>query len=121
MGKKRKVLSNEAVRNLTFTYFVNDSSPKEVCEQVLALFPDLSFYIAQAEKCPASGRRHLQGYLQLANRHRPSAVSRKLQSSGLSGIHIEPARGRPSDNVKYCSKSASSYPGESPYQWGTIV
>jgi len=47
----------------------------------------------------SSGTRHLQGYIALQN-----ACTRKQLSQRITGAYLEPAKGCPDDNVRYCSK-----------------
>lgn len=58
------------------------------------------FVIVGREVCPTTGRRHLQGYLQLCSKKRLTA----LKADYPARAHWELARGTPEQNVEYCSK-----------------
>lgn len=52
------------------------------------------------EKCPKTGRWHLQGHFQLKTSKRWSTVKNSIPK----WIHIEPCKGTVAQNIKYCSK-----------------
>lgn len=60
------------------------------------------YLIFQKEKCPTSGKEHLQGYFVLHNRKRVPTVKKLI---GNDSIHLERRKGTHSDAVRYCSKS----------------
>jgi len=60
------------------------------------------FCVAGRELAPGTGTPHLQGYIEFAN-PRSIANIRKL----LTGCHVEPARGTPSQCRTYCTKDGN--------------
>ena len=78
--------------------------------------PDLSHLRGvqwQVEKCPESGRLHVQAYLEFSKPTRPSSIQ-----AHLPGIHLERRRGSAEQARDYCSKEESRVEG--PYLWGTF-
>jgi len=81
------------------------------------LFEDLpscvSYFIYQRERCPESGRHHLQCYMECVGQQ---TYARIQSIPGFAGCHIEPRRGSQEDNIKYCSKEDSRVEG--PFVFG---
>lgn len=71
----------------------------------------IRFVIGQLEKCPETGRIHLQWYLQCHNPGTIASVKRKLRrfDERLNSTHIEIAQGTADDNIRYCTKESSRY------------
>lgn len=67
----------------------------------------LKFVIFQKEKCPKSGREHLQGFLQLKKKKRLTGVKKLVGQK----VHLEPRRGTPQEAAAYCSKEESRLEG----------
>jgi hypothetical protein len=57
------------------------------------------YLIIGEEICPNTGKLHWQGYIHFANARSVTAVRKDFQ-----GIHVEPCKGSPQSNIKYCSK-----------------
>lgn len=53
------------------------------------------------ETCPTSGRKHLQGFLQLYTTRRMAAIKKIVKSKGL---HLEVMKGAFAENEAYCKK-----------------
>lgn len=69
-------------------------------------------YIFGLEKCPKSGKNHLQGYIHLNKKQR---AFNKIKDWLGETVHIEKARKPQTNNVKYCSKDGdyiSTFPVE---------
>lgn len=80
--------------------------------------PDaIEFAVAQGERCPDTGRFHLQGHLCFAQRSRFPRVVRFLQGIGLGKAHVEASKS-PADSIKYCQKAESRVSG--PYKFGVV-
>ena len=62
----------------------------------------LTGYIIGEEVCPNTMRPHLQGWLELCKRGRPTELKLAKQ------IHWEKTRGSPQDNYKYCTKDGKA-------------
>lgn len=63
---------------------------------------DYSYLCYGLEKCPNTGREHLQGYIYFKNAKSFSAVKKLLPTQ-----HLERSNGSTADNVKYCSKEGN--------------
>jgi len=78
--------------------------------------PDVRYVCYQLEECPDSGRRHLQGYLELTKSMRLGAVKRDI--FGDNTVHLEPRRGSRDQARDYCMKEESRVDGEIPFEHG---
>jgi len=58
----------------------------------------------QRERCPRTGRPHIQGYVRFKNRKRGSTVQRML---GQEGLHLDKCRGNEQQCKDYCTKIES--------------
>lgn len=61
--------------------------------------------IWQEEKCPTTGKHHIQGYVVLATPARVPSVKKTL---GSTTVHVELAKGTDQENRTYCSKTESA-------------
>jgi len=73
----------------------------------------VSYYVCQLEKCPDTGRIHLQGYMQFKSRRRYESVA---EFWGVD-CHAAPAYGSDIHNHAYCTKDDSRVGG--PWEKGT--
>lgn len=89
-----RLRGNTMARNWCFTAFNNIHLNENIDK--------INYYIYQKEKTK-EGKLHLQGYIQLKDKLRLNQV---LDIVG-HGNHIEKARGKASDNIKYCTKLES--------------
>jgi len=74
----------------------------------------VQFLVYQVESCPNTGRRHLQGYLEVHSpcgighygdpNHRDGGIKAILQDGG---VHIDVARGSAEQCIAYCTKEES--------------
>lgn len=77
----------------------------------------------QEEKCPDTGRSHIQGYVQLDRPCRFTALKKLEGISEFIGdgtwetAHFEPAKGSQEQNERYCGKLDSRISG--PFSFGT--
>jgi len=78
-----------------------------------ALMEKLQYIVWQLEQ-GAEGTRHLQGYLQLKEKARLTALKRYWPTA-----HLEVARGTPAQNKIYCTKPETRVEG--PWERGTLV
>jgi len=85
-----------------FTLFHYDESS---FRQIEGRLPDVSLFACQEEKCPSTGRLHIQGFVRFTVNKRLKSVKTWL---GDSSAHLSLARGSSSDNLAYCSKSDSA-------------
>lgn len=75
----------------------------------------IKYAIWQEEKCPETGRTHLQGYLELDEPKRMTGT--KSLFDGVS-VHLEPRKGTRDQARDYCSKEESRIGG--PWEFGSI-
>lgn len=96
-----------ASRNWIFTSFNLDINTEEVDELVR--------YLAwQVEKCPETGKKHIQGYIEL---HKPRRLNAMKELLGDEKIHLEKRRGTREQARDYCMKEETRIEG--PYEYGT--
>lgn len=72
-----------------------------------------NFVIFQKEKCPSTGKLHLQGYMELEKRIRFGALKKLVGEK----VHLEKRKGNQGQAIKYCSKEESRVEG--PWEAGT--
>lgn len=111
------ILDNKSSRRFVFTLFIDLLPDHTPLDDILDK-TTVSYYVYQAELCPSTGRRHLQGYFELASPRRPSgARTLAFNQSRISAdidIYIRVARKSRTDNERYCSKHNSRLEG--PYR-----
>lgn len=73
----------------------------------------IKYLICQEEKCPETGRLHLQGYVELTRSIRFPAIKQLLGFG--DHVHLEPRRGNRDQAKAYCEKEESRVSG--PYYW----
>lgn len=99
-------------RAWTFTLFEKSDTgavfgrPPVFTPAGLLELPERAYCIYQLEKCPDSGRRHLQGYIHLEH---PKGLGgcKALFGADWQHVHLEVARGSAASNISYCSKEES--------------
>lgn len=64
------------------------------------MFDEDDKFIVGEEKCPTTGRKHFQGYVNFKVKCRPI----EKMASKMPGAHWEKARGSEDENITYCSK-----------------
>lgn len=76
----------------------------------------VQYAIYQLERCPDTGREHIQGYVELHGnkKHRLNAIRRLLDSPS---VHVEIRRGTQQQAIEYCSKEETRICG--PWTFGT--
>lgn len=109
-------------RNWEFTVFVTEltlpvSALQESEELLQQWFTDTVCIVSkkaccQFEKCPKTGRFHMQGTIEFANETSLNVIKRKLddQERGISG-HYEVRGGTRALSVAYCTKEESRIAG----------
>lgn len=65
---------------------------------------ELNYIIAGLEKCPNTGKIHLQMYLETSTRRRFSYLTSKMETYFTIPCHVEKAKGTAAQNKEYCSK-----------------
>lgn len=104
---KKDVRKRVRYSRIAFTSF----NPDDFCIN----YSYCSYYIYQREKCPETGRIHIQGYAEFDRQLDLNVVKSSVFDDNT--IHIERARGNAQQNIQYCSKSSSRV-GE-PVTFGT--
>ena len=106
-------------RNWLFTIFENEeethwpSDPEANFYFQLFKPEEMTFMLFQMEKCPSTGKLHLQGYLQMKKKSRMNRVKSFLPR----GTHLENMRGTVQEAIAYCSKEETRIAG--PWNYGT--
>lgn len=99
-----------AIKKVVFTWY-----PEQADEEVMTTTAEATYgdawwadraatfkcLVMQLEKCPETGRIHMQGACWLNSRKRYNQIQDML---GMPGAHIEQMEARWSDNVRYCTK-----------------
>lgn len=89
------------------------NNPSKIGAEIVTILDEavkakrISFYVFQKEIAPETGTPHFQGYVQFRISQRFSALKKLISNE----IHVEPARGTPTQNETYCSKVDSRAPG----------
>lgn len=102
-------------RNWCFTIFLIEGDEDGSLSLTNFPWPDLRYGLYQLERCPDTGRLHLQGYAQFTKRFRLSGL-KKLHPSA----HWACARGTPAENEAYCTKLESRVDGTGPVRFGEL-
>lgn len=111
-------MAGNAAKNWTITLFV--TSTVETITQLGFIMPELfsdlvSYFVCQCEKCPLTGKKHIQGYIQLKDKKRLSQLKKIFPGHA----HLEIARGSPTANKTYCTKEDSRIGG--PWESGQMT
>lgn len=106
----QSVFMNRLYRNVCFTAY--DTSV-EYRERLLAE-GGFSYIVFQLERCPTTGRSHIQGYAELVRRTRFNALKELFGND----VHIERRLGSAKAAADYCKKEESREEG--PWENGTI-
>lgn len=89
-----------SARNYCFT--VNNYTEADIAK--INVIPH-TYLVYGFEEAPTTGTRHLQGYIQLEKKQRPSYLHKRMPTKA----HIEIARATAPENRTYCTKSAKFY------------
>lgn len=100
-----------STRNWCITIF--NVQPYEHIKAILELHDHVKYCIWQEEKCPDTGRRHLQMYLESSKKVRLSAIKKLLEDTT---IHGERRMGSRTQARDYCRKEESRVDG--PWEYG---
>jgi len=106
-------------RNYCFTQYPGDdwSGSEDTADQfvrelfipALSASPLFKFAVFQLERCPETGRLHLQGYLELTAPQRITWI--KSNWSHFDTAHFEKRRGNRKQAIDYCEKEESRVRG----------
>lgn len=87
-------------RKWAYTHFVTMSTPDEHNDDVERLKAlNSKVHVCGLEKCPETGKFHLQGYINLVN-----PVNFSYWKNQFPKTHVEIVKGTEADNVEYCRK-----------------
>lgn len=110
-GVSSGTLSGEDVRNsvneFVCTFWTLPEPPSELIRGL----------VYQYERCPSSGRVHVQGYVEL---NRPCRLAQVKGILGSPSAHLEVANGDGPSNVAYCTKEESRVEGTEPVFFGKL-
>lgn len=98
-------------RNYCFTYMVDKLENGKMLKK--GFDTKVKYLIFQKEKCPTTGKEHLQGYIELLKPMRFNAVKGMFFSNS---VHLEKRMGTRDQAIEYCSKEESRIEG--PFEWG---
>jgi len=116
-------LTTMASRNFCFTLFFHGSADFTAEEEAIYEAQNLATYfsdplfkyiIISVEQCPDTGRIHWQGYMELFDPVRFTAV--KVKAPMLQTAHFEKRRGTREQAKEYCDKEESRIAG--PFEFG---
>ena len=94
---------NSIVRRVCFT--LHNYTDDDVAKCELFINTHCKYGIFGKEKCPTTGRIHLQGFCSLVKPKRFNNIKEQINNS----IHIEKAHGTDNENQIYCSKSGEYF------------
>lgn len=115
-----------ASRNYVFTLFFEDN--EDFCADELAVHeahqlslhfqnPLFKFVIVNVERCPSTQRIHWQGYVELSDVSRYTAI--KKAAPILDSAHFERRMGTAQEAIDYCSKADTRVEGcDAPFTYG---
>lgn len=90
-------------RNWCFT--LHDWSDAEM-QRIVTADSLVRYVFVGEEKCPSSGRPHLQGYVQLAEK---CSFTKIKKHWGVDRLHLEVCRGSAAENLNYCGKEGATH------------
>ncbi len=104
-----------AHRNYVWTLYQEGLRGDDVIERVGGC-DGVRDVVAQLERCPTSGRLHLQGYIELS---RPMRMPQALRLFEPAAPHLEPRRGTREQAREYCRKQDTRVDGPWEHgEWG---
>lgn len=111
-----EIQQNSRAKNWCFTSFLTFCNRHSVhaCHSDCLQWPDhtnerIGYICFQPERCPDTGRPHLQGFVQWHPKaSRGWITGDKNPDSFWKSVHLSKCRGGVLDNYNYCSKSASA-------------
>ena len=103
-------MAKKTSRNFTFT--IHKTTPKVLkdLDKVSSQLEHHSFIVYSLETAPTTGKKHIQGYIQLTNSRNYEWLWNYFNLSfnrSLVKFHVEPARGSADDNITYISKETN--------------
>jgi hypothetical protein len=102
-------MSDKLYRDWCFTNFDHELDIETYIEK------GAKYVIAQVEKCPTSGKLHLQGYLELNNKMNFKDVKKQIFDNGE---HFAQRKGSQKQATDYCRKLETRVEG--PWEFGEI-
>ena len=113
------ILLNMGSRNYMFTLFPNDQSQYSSDEDLFVPNDTVRFCVWQLEQCPDTGRKHIQGYMELRKVVRLAAAKDLFKHPYDRTAHLERRRGSRQQAVDYCQKETTRIEG--PWRSGAPV
>ncbi len=115
-------MTKERGKYWCWTWFgATEETAAEDADRVHGLFEGIppGYACCQLERCPETGRLHLQGYLQLPDRKTTRQVANAFAALRLPGVHLERARGSSKQGRDYARKEDTRIAG--PWEVGTFA
>lgn len=107
-GHSEDIIDNRTGRRFVFTCFIDQIEDWE--EEIYNHLFDwdlVKYGVYQLERCPSTGREHLQGYFESRNPVRPSGARRFFSTRiGEARVYIRRARLSREENKRYCTKES---------------
>lgn len=91
-------------RNWLFTAFQEPDWLYENYEAVCASKPVIRYLVFQKERCPTSGKPHIQGYIELKNAMTTPALQKLFPGLGKFNTRLRAPNATAEDNLRYCTK-----------------
>lgn len=107
---------NSKVRCWCFTKYNYDRT--EFDELIKSKTDDIKYCVYQEETCPTTQKNHIQGYVVFKNVRRLTEVKKWMNDKTL---HLECAKGTPTENRIYCTKEDSRLENTEPIELGNII
>lgn len=107
-------IMNSQLRNIMFT--LNNPAAELVPANLPWKDDIILFATYQLERGEETGTLHLQGYIELKRKMRPSTLV--SHHPFLRGAHFEKRMGTQAQAVKYCNKEKTRVPGGGPWTFG---
>lgn len=108
-------------KNWLFTLFVaHDSMEEALTGELKAIYDKqgVNYIVGQLEICPTTGKRHIQGYLELSG---PMRFTRLKDTYFTPQAHLEPRRGTQKQAIDYCTKEDTRVKDTNPIKLGTVT
>jgi len=94
-------MDRRTLKRVAFT--LHDYTLKDI-KRLCELAKESQYLVLGYETCPRTGRRHVQGFVNLIKKAKFTTVKNKIGSK----CHIEQANGSDEQNKKYCEKEGAS-------------
>lgn len=106
---ENKQVAQHAATNWAFTVYGTVSKSlyfraSELLDRENERWGNVRYVLIGFETCPATGRNHIQGYMQLFTKKRHAQVKQLFSEQGFQDVHFERCFGSVAENIAYCKK-----------------